>query len=118
MCSRSSGSTFTQNSCPLRGLFISLAQNKSMRCDLHVHSVASGMFDAPGLSRICRESYNDPTEVYQRLKRLGMPIVTITDHHSIDAAETLPRYPDFFLTEEVTVKMPTGRQMHLGVYGF
>jgi len=50
------------------------------------------MFDAPGLSRICRESYNDPTEVYQRLKRLGMSIVTITDHDSIDAVETLRRY--------------------------
>jgi len=30
--------------------------------------------------------------------------------------ETLRRYPDFFLSEEVTVKMPTGTQMHLGVY--
>jgi predicted metal-dependent phosphoesterase TrpH len=54
-----------------------------MRCDLHVHSVASGMFDGPGLSRICRESYNDPTEVYERLKRLGMSIVTITDHATL-----------------------------------
>src|SRR5258708_16907758 len=88
-----------------------------MRCDLHVHSVASGMFDVPGLSRICRESYNDPTEVYQRLKRLGMSIVTITDHDSIDAVETLRHHPDFFLSEEVTVKMPSGTQMHLGVYG-
>ncbi len=109
--------TFTQNSWPLHRLFISLAQNKPMRCDLHVHSVASGMFDVPALSRICRESYNDPTEVYQRLKRLGMSIVTITDHDSIDAVETLRRYPDFFLSEEVTVKMPSGTQMHLGVYG-
>jgi predicted metal-dependent phosphoesterase TrpH len=88
-----------------------------MRCDLHVHSVASGMFDGPGLSRICRESYNDPTEVYERLKHLGMSIVTITDHDSIDAVETLRRHPDFFLSEEVTVKMPSGALMHLGVYG-
>jgi predicted metal-dependent phosphoesterase TrpH len=88
-----------------------------MRCDLHVHSVASGMFDGPGLSRLCRESYNDPTEVYERLKHLGMSIVTITDHDSIDAVESLRRYPDFFLSEEVTVKMPSGTQMHLGVYG-
>jgi predicted metal-dependent phosphoesterase TrpH len=109
--------TFTQNSRPLHRLFISLAQNKTMRCDLHVHSVASGMFDGPGLSRICRESYNDPTEVYERLKHLGMSIVTITDHDSIDAVEALRRYPDFFLSEEVTVKMPSGTLMHLGVYG-
>jgi predicted metal-dependent phosphoesterase TrpH len=88
-----------------------------MRCDLHVHTVASGMFDAPVLNRICRESYNDPAEVYKRLKRLGMSIVTITDHDSIDAVETLRRYPDFFLSEEVTVKMPSGTRMHLGVYG-
>jgi hypothetical protein len=78
-----------------------------MRCDLHVHSIASGMFTVPGLDRICRESYNDPVEVYNRLKRLGMSIVTLTDHDSIDAAEVLRRYPDFFLSEEVTVRKPT-----------
>jgi predicted metal-dependent phosphoesterase TrpH len=75
------------------------------------------MFDAPGLSRICRESYNDATEVYHRLKQLGMSIVTITDHDSIDAVDELRRYPDFFLSEEVTVQMPSGTQVHLGVYG-
>ena len=75
------------------------------------------MCDTPGLSRICRESYNDPAEVYYRCKRLGMSMVTLTDHDSIDAAEVLRKHPDFFLSEEVTVRMPTGTQMHLGVYG-
>ena len=102
--------TFTQNLYSLHGLFISPAQTNPMRCDLHVHSIASGMFDAPGLSRICRESYNDPAEVYERLKRLGMSIVTITDHDSIDGVETLRRYADFFLSEEVTVRMPGARR--------
>lgn len=88
-----------------------------MRCDLHVHSTASGMCNTPGLSRVCRESYNDPQEVHERLKHLGMSIVTITDHDSIDAAEVLRRHPDFFLSEEVTALMPSGTQMHLGVYG-
>ena len=88
-----------------------------MRCDLHVHSIASGMFDAPVLDRLCKESYNDPAEVYERLKHLGMSIVTITDHDSIDAVEVLRRHPDFFLSEEVTVRMPSGTLMHLGVYG-
>jgi predicted metal-dependent phosphoesterase TrpH len=87
-----------------------------MRCDLHVHSVASGMCSTPVLNRICRESYNDATEVYKRLKKLGMAIVTITDHDSIDAAEVLRKYPDFFLSEEVTVRMPTGTEVHVGVY--
>ena len=75
------------------------------------------MFTAPGLNRICRESYNDPTEVYDRLKQMSMSVVTITDHDSIDAAEILRRHPDFFLSEEVTVQMPSGTEIHMGVYG-
>jgi predicted metal-dependent phosphoesterase TrpH len=109
--------TFIQISPPLYRLFISVADNYPMRCDLHVHSIASGMFTAPGLDRICRESYSEPAEVYDRLKRKSMSIVTITDHDSIDGAETLRRHPDFFLSEEVTVRMPSGTEMHMGVYG-
>jgi predicted metal-dependent phosphoesterase TrpH len=75
------------------------------------------MFTVPVLNRICRESYNDPREVYNQLKHLGMSIVTLTDHDSIDGAEVLRRYPDFFLSEEVTVQMPSGTEAHLGVYG-
>jgi len=75
------------------------------------------MFTAPLLDRICRESYSDPTKVYNRLKRLGMSVVTLTDHDSIDAAEVLRRHSDFFLSEEVTVRMPSGTELHLGVYG-
>ena len=110
-------STFTQISQPLYRLFISVADNCTMRCDLHVHSIASGMFTVPGLNRICRESYSDPAEVYERLKRMGMSIVTITDHDSIEGGEALRRHPDFFLSEEVTVQMPSGTEMHMGVYG-
>ncbi len=87
-----------------------------MRCDLHVHSTGSGKCNTPGLSRICKESYNEPDEVYERCKRLGMSIVTLTDHDSIESAEKLRRHGDFFLSEEVTVRMPSGTEMHLGVY--
>jgi predicted metal-dependent phosphoesterase TrpH len=88
-----------------------------MRCDLHVHSTASGMCNTPGLSRICRESYNEPAEVYARCKRLGMAIVTLTDHDSIDSAESLRKHADFFLSEEATVRMPSETEAHLGIYG-
>jgi predicted metal-dependent phosphoesterase TrpH len=88
-----------------------------MRCDLHVHSIASGMCDTPVMNRVCRESYNQPAEVYTRAKRLGMSIVTLTDHDSIDAVEALRKHADFFLSEEATVQMPGGTQMHLGIYG-
>jgi len=74
------------------------------------------MCTVPVLSRICRESYNDPLEVYATLKRRGMDLVTITDHDSIDAAESLRRYPDFFLSEEVSCETPGGTQFHMGVY--
>ena len=109
--------TFMYNSRPLHGLFISLVNNSLMRCDLHIHSIASGMCDTPVFRRICRESYNQPEEVYSRVKQLGMTMVTLTDHDSIDSGEVLRKYPDFFLSEEATVQMPGGTQMHLGVYG-
>jgi predicted metal-dependent phosphoesterase TrpH len=75
------------------------------------------MCNTPILSRICRESYNQPAEVYTRLKQRGMSIVTLTDHDSIDAGEALRKHPDFFLSEEATVEMAGGTAMHLGVYG-
>lgn len=108
---------FIQFFRPLHRLFIFGPQHKRMRCDLHVHSIGSGMCDTPGLSHVCRESYNQPATVYDHLKRRRMSIVTLTDHDSIDAAEALRHKPDFFLSEEVTVRMPSGTQMHLGVYG-
>ncbi|HWP83618.1 MAG TPA: PHP-associated domain-containing protein [Terriglobia bacterium] len=87
-----------------------------MRCDLHVHTIHSGMCTVPLLKHVCRESYSQPEAVYQRLKALGMDLVTVTDHDSIDAAESLRRYPDFFLSEEVTCTMPSGTEAHIGVY--
>ena len=100
----------------LHRLFISLAYPFLMRCDLHVHTTGSGMCNTPGLTRICKESYNQPLDVYHLSKQRGMSIVTVTDHDSIDAAESLRKFPDFFLSEEVTVGMPSGSEMHLGVY--
>lgn len=88
-----------------------------MRCDLHVHTVHSGMCTVPMLSRVCLESYNEPHALYAAAKSRGMDLVTVTDHDSIDAVEELRRYPDFFLSEEVTCHMPSGTEMHAGVYG-
>ncbi len=88
-----------------------------MKCDLHVHTVHSGMCTVPVLSRVCRESYNEPGALYELLKRRGMDLVTVTDHDSIDAVEELRHHGDFFLSEEVTCTMPSGTEMHAGVYG-
>jgi predicted metal-dependent phosphoesterase TrpH len=88
-----------------------------MRCDLHVHTIHSGMCSIPLLNRICRESYNDPHELYATLKARGMDLVTVTDHDSINAAEALRHHPDFFLSEEVSCEMSSGTSVHVGVYG-
>jgi predicted metal-dependent phosphoesterase TrpH len=87
-----------------------------MRSDLHVHTKASGMFNLPGLKHLCQECYSEPLEVYELLKRRGMSAITITDHDSIEGSEALRSRPDFFLSEEVTVRMPSGTEAHLGVY--
>jgi len=45
-----------------------------------------------------------------------MSAVTVTDHDSIEGSEALRSFSDFFLSEEVTVRMPSGTEAHLGVY--
>lgn len=87
-----------------------------MRCDLHVHTVHSGMCTVPIARRFCRESYNQPLEVYEKLKLAGMDLVTITDHDSIDACEELRHFPDFFLSVEASCRMPSGSEVHVGIY--
>lgn len=87
-----------------------------MKCDLHVHTIHSGMCTVPLLNRVCRECYNDAEETYELLKRRGMQLVTVTDHDSIDAAERLRRFPDFFLSEEVSCCTSSGTNLHIGVY--
>src|ERR1700682_411686 len=87
-----------------------------MKCDMHVHTVHSGMCTIPVLRRFCRESYNSPEALYESLKAQGMDLVTVTDHDSIDAVESLRRQPDFFLSEELTCHLPSGSEIHVGVY--
>jgi predicted metal-dependent phosphoesterase TrpH len=45
-----------------------------------------------------------------------MDLITVSDHDSIGAAETLRGHPDFFLSEEVTCHLPSGNELHVGVY--
>lgn len=75
------------------------------------------MCTLPLLNSICRECYSQPEEVYETLHRGGMDLVTVSDHDSIGAAETLQRHPDFFVSEEVTCRMPSGNELHVAVYG-
>lgn len=76
----------------------------------------SGTCGVPGLNSFCRESYSTPESVYQHLKQMGMDLVTVTDHDSIGALESLGRHRDFFASEELTCRMPSGTVAHVGVY--
>ena len=75
------------------------------------------MCNIPVMNRACRECYNDPEAVYDRLKQRGMDLVTVTDHDSVDAAESLRGRPDFFLSEEITCITPSGMEIHVGALG-
>jgi predicted metal-dependent phosphoesterase TrpH len=85
---------------------------------MHVHSYFSGACTTPVVGSFCRESYSDPEEVYSALQRRGMNLFTLTDHDCIEGSEKLRRHPDFFLSEELTCRMPSGTEVHIGVYDF
>src|SRR3974390_1435161 len=87
-----------------------------MKCDLHVHSLHSGTLPVAILRRFFLESYSSPQDVYSTLRKRGMDLVTVTDHDSIGSAEELRCHPDFFVSEEVTCRMPSGTEVHVGVY--
>jgi len=89
-----------------------------VRCDLHVHSYYSGPCTTPILAKFCRESYSDPRAVLEQLRGRGMNIFTLTDHDSIEGSEQLRSDPNFFLSEELTCRMPSGTEVHIGVYDF
>ena len=83
---------------------------------MHVHSYFSGPCTTPFVSKFCRESFNDPVELYALLVRRGMNLYTLTDHDSIDGTEILRGRPGFFQSEELTCRMPSGTEVHIGVY--
>ena len=85
---------------------------------MHVHSYFSGACTTPFVRAFCRESYSDPREVHALLKRRGMELFTLTDHDSIEGSEALRGEPNFFLSSELTCRMPSGTEVHIGVYDF
>ena len=85
---------------------------------MHVHSYYSGQCTTPFVKKFCRESYSDPEQVFSQLNKRGMDLFTLTDHDSIEGSERLRRHPNFFLSEELTCRMPSGTEVHIGVYDF
>lgn len=88
-----------------------------LSCDLHVHSLHSGPASLPFLGRLVRECYSEPEAVYEAARSRGMTLFTLTDHDSIDGLQRLRSRGDVFVSEELTLELGEGRQLHLGVYG-
>jgi predicted metal-dependent phosphoesterase TrpH len=89
----------------------------TVRCDLHVHSVHSGRVSLPVLKSLANDSYSDPVAVYETARRRGMDLVTLTDHDTIAGNLAIAHLPGTFVSEEVTVELPGGRQLHVNVFG-
>lgn len=91
-------------------------ETTGVRCDLHVHSARSGPVDVRPFARVANESYAEPEEVYETARRRGMNLFTLTDHDTIAGVLELRYRPEVFASEEVSVALPGGRHLHLGVF--
>jgi glycosyltransferase involved in cell wall biosynthesis len=89
------------------------------RCDLHIHSRHSARseewlfrrFDFP-------DSYSDPKQLYEQLRKRGMDYVTITDHDSIDGCLEIAPLARAFISEQVTTYFPNDAcKLHILVWG-
>jgi len=89
------------------------------RTDLHIHSRHSARseewlfrrFDFP-------DSYSDPNQLYEQLRKRGMDYVTITDHDSIDGCLEIANRPRTFISEQVTTYFPNDAcKLHILVWG-
>ena len=89
-----------------------------VKCDMHVHSYFSGLCTTPLSRRFCRESYSDPEEVYATAPPARHEPVHAHGPRFDRGLGTLRRHPDFFLSEELTCRMPSGTEVHVGVYDF
>src|SRR5213595_2389589 len=89
------------------------------KCDLHIHSRHSARseewlfrrFDFP-------DSYSDPKQLYEQLRKRGMDYVTITDHDSIEGCLEIAHLPRTFISEQITTYFPHDScKLHILVWG-
>jgi len=91
------------------------------KADLHIHTKFSE-YPTSGKDPFkfigIQDCYVHPDEVYKIAKKKGMDFVSITDHHSIEAALDLDsKYPDIIIGEELEVKASDdGHIIHILVY--
>ncbi|WP_029896443.1 glycosyltransferase [Desulfohalovibrio reitneri] len=78
-----------------------------MKVDPHVHSRFSTRPSQWILQKLnCPESFTDPMKLYRTAKRLGMDLVTISDHNTINGALEIAHLDDAFISVEITTYFP------------
>ncbi|MGE4579162.1 MAG: glycosyl transferase family 1 [Desulfuromonadales bacterium] len=90
-----------------------------IKVDLHVHSLHSNKPTIWALRKFqCPESYTTPQFIYRRALDVGMDLVTITDHNTINGALEIAHLPGSFISTEVTAYFPEdGCKVHVVVLG-
>lgn len=85
------------------------------RCDLQVHSSFSNRPTEWILRRLgMPESYTKPKDLYEKVKKRGCDLVTITDHNTIEGCLQIADLPDVFISEEITTYFPEdGCKIHI-----
>lgn len=77
------------------------------KADLHVHSKYSDQPVNWLLKKSgCSECFIEPTEIYKISRKNGMTCCTITDHNEIRGCLEILKYPNTFISCEVTAKFP------------
>lgn len=84
--------------------------DKTILTDLHVHSKHSTRPSQWVLQKLnCPECFTEPQLIYDRAKKQGMNLVTISDHNTIAGSLEIAHYNDVFISEEVTTYFPEDR---------
>ena len=89
------------------------------RCDLHIHSRHSARSEEWLFRRFdFSDSYSDPKQLYEQLRKRRMDYVTITDHDSIDGCLEIAHLPRTFISKQVTTYFPHDAcKLHILVWG-
>lgn len=89
--------------------------DKNAKADLHIHSSFSNKPAIWAMRKInCPESFTKPEDIYKACVARGMDFITITDHNSVSGCLEILKYPNTFISAEITTHFPdSGCKAHV-----